>query len=465
MAPITKDSVYGSEIKDVTKLAWPIMLSMATTTVMDVTDTLMVGWLGTKELAAVGIATTVFLLCKSLFLGTFESIKILVAQAVGSGSMEKAKSFGLNSLFLLIPCSLLVFSLSFFSNEIFSFFGGPQDIQALAIEYFNIRTYAPIFWFTIIALSNFYQGIGDTKTPMIINIFVCILNIILDPIFIFGFGSLKGFGVAGSAIATELSFCLGSLIFLWLFKKKVGFSKSFDLNKVKKLFSLGWPSGIRWFVDMAGFTVFTALVARLGTNELAANQIGVKILCISILPAWGISEAACILVGHHSGASRMPMVKKSFLSALYLGLMAMGFLGVLFLIFKNPIVSMFQPTSDVKALALDLILAIAIYQFFETIQNTCAMSLNGLGNTRFPMILTLALNWGVMIPLSYLMGIYYGFGLKGMWFSLCISLVLLSIAFFTKLYKAMPKSKVPTHDNVIKDPIIIHTIGPEKSLS
>ncbi|HXW60193.1 MAG TPA: MATE family efflux transporter, partial [Myxococcota bacterium] len=360
MLPTPK--TYGSGIKDIIKLAWPIMLSMASFTIIDVTDTLMVSWLGAKELAGIGIATTVLFLLKAFFLGLFESVKILASQAMGAKDEKRAWILGYNGLYLAVPCAILVFALSFFAKEILAIFGGPADIQAIALEYFNIAIYASMLWFFTLPLSNFLQGIGDTKTPMFINVGICLINIVLDPILIYGFGPIPALGVKGSALATVMVTALGSLVFMRFFYRKSPQRMSLNVKSMRELFIMGWPSGARWFFDIASFTVFSALVARLGEVPMAANQIGQKIVCLAILPAWGIAEAACILTGYHTGRKRQDEVRRTFISGLLVTILLMASLALLLIGGQDVILGLFKLDASVLMLLQSLIFLVALFQ-------------------------------------------------------------------------------------------------------
>lgn len=430
-----KTNAYGSGVKDVATLAWPIMLSMASHTVMDVTDTLMVGWIGTTELAAIGVATTVLFLLMSFFMGLFEGVKVLTAQSLGAGESDRAFVYGFNGLYLVAPCAVIVILTGFLSPTIFRTFGGPEQIQSLAVTYFNIRVFAPMFWFVSLALTHFFQGLGDTKTPMRINILICALNVAINPIFIFGLGPVPAMGVAGSAIATVLSTAVGSAIFLHIFFKRSSGVKRFDRTAFSEVVRIGWPSGVRWFFDIAGYTMFTAIVARLGQIELAANQICVKIVCLSILPNWGIAEATCILTGHHFGAGRFEQVKRSFFSGLKVSCSFMLLIGIIFLTARPLIVGVFDPDARVYGLAISVMVVVAFFQFFESFQSTCSLALYGTGDTKFPMFASLLSSWFIMLPLAYLLGMKWGLGLVGMWIAATIHLTFLSLAVFLRFMR------------------------------
>lgn len=455
----------GSGIKDIAKLAWPIMLSMGSYTIMDATDTLMVGGLGMKELAAVGVATTVLFLLKSFFLGLFESVKILCAQSIGEKDANRASAFGYNGLYLAVPCALIVFILGFFDQEILTLFGGPEDIRGLALRFFRISIYASMLWFFSLPIANYLQGIGDTKTPMYINVFVCLLNLALQPLFIYGVGPIPAMGVEGSALATVIATGVGTVLFIWVFLRKNPRWEPFEKKIFSAILRLGWPSGVRWFFDIAGFTIFTAIVARLGEAALAANQICLKMACLAVLPAWGIAEATCILAGNHFGAKRYAELRRTFFSGLKVTIVLMLLLAVVIIGSKNVILNFLNPGDDVFALCGSLMVVVALFQLFEAIQNTCSLALAGTGDTRFPMVSSVLSSWVIMLPLAYFLGIVCDFGLLGMWSAAVVHLTLLSGVICGRfLNKRYLKGKPPYDERFTKNPGPSSPSGPNEPL-
>jgi MATE family multidrug resistance protein len=416
-------------LKEVASISWPLIVGMLSFTIMDVTDTLMVGWLGKSELAAVGMATTVQFLINSFFIGFFESVKILVAQATGAGQRDVAERAGWQGILLALPCGALVIALALFDQKIFELFGGPLSLQLIAREYFVIRVFASPFWFVLLALSSYYQGIGNTKLPMRINIFVCLLNIVLCLVLIFGFGPIPGYGVAGSAWATAISTAVGMAIILWHFVKNVQTPWGYAGSLVKRLINLGLPVGVRWLLDTGGWTFLIALIARLGETELAANQIAVKIMCLSILPVYGIAETACILTGQCTGAQDMVALKKSYWSCIQLAMMIMVSFGLVFLIMPGVLISAFQSDTDVIQLGAQVLMIIALFQILAAFSMVTAGALNGTGDTRFTMIMSVTTTWLLMVPSAYGFGIWSGYGVVGMWFALIMQELALSIAY------------------------------------
>ncbi|MEI6805198.1 MAG: MATE family efflux transporter [Myxococcaceae bacterium] len=405
-------------LKEVIHISWPLVIGMLSFTIMDFTDTLMVGQIGMSELAAVGMSTSVMFLINSFFIGFFESVKILVSQAIGANQKNMAKQAGCQGLFLAFPIGLLVVGLTYLSPVIFHFFGGPEHLQIMSEHYFGLRLWASPFWFVTLVLSSYYLGSGNMKLPMQVNIFMCVFNVIISQILIFGLWFIPAYGMDGSAYATVLSDVIGMLIILTLFIKDIGIEFKIHLNIIKKLLILGVPVGIRWLLDTGGWTFVIGMIARLGEAPLAANQIATKIMCLSLLPVYGISEAACILTGQCTGAQDFPALKRSYWATIQLSVGIMLVTSLAFILIPIPLVSIFQKDTQVIELACEILMLVGGYQILSAFSLVTSGALNGTGDTKFTMILLILSTWFVMVPSAYYFGVILDMGVFGMWLSL-----------------------------------------------
>lgn len=405
-------------LKEVIHVSWPLVISMFSFAIMDVTDTLMVGQIGTAELAAVGMSTSVMFLINSFFVGFFESVKILVSQAIGAKQTHMAKQAGSQGLFLAFPIGLVVIGLTFLSPFIFHFFGGPEHLQKMSQDYFSLRLWASPFWFVTLVLSSYYQGTGNMKLPMQINVFMCVFNILISQILIFGLGPIRAYGMNGSAYATVLSDFLGMLFILFRFIQTVGIEFKIRLKLIKKLWSLGLPVGVRWLLDTGGWTFVIGMIARLGETPLAANQIATKIMCLSLLPVYGISEAACILTGQCTGAQDFAALKRSYWSTIQISVGIMLLTGLVFLLIPMPLVSLFDKNTEVLKLSCEILMLVGCYQVLSAFSLVTSGALNGTGDTQFTMFILVFSTCFVMLPSAYYFGVILEMGVFGMWLSL-----------------------------------------------
>ncbi len=413
-------------VREVLHLSWPIVISMLSYTAMGVTDTLFVGWIGKTELGAVGLATIAIFLINAFFLGVLNGVKVVSAQAVGAGREGLARRAGWQGALLSVPFGVAVIALGALADPIFEQLGGTAGVRAFAIEYFRVRVFSAPFWYITMALCNALQGTGDTRTPMIVNIVVNGLNIVLDGVLIFGLGPFREMGVAGAALASVIACAVGMVLTVILYVRRNGFDLYPDRDLIASVLGLGLPIGIRFFLDVASWTLFTALLSWMGENELVANQIAINIIKLSFLPGYAISEAACILTGRYKGARDEVLIRRSFSSAIKVAVGVMAFFGFLFWVAPDLFLRCFQSDPAVLGIGRQLLFVAAFFQIFDAVAMVAVGALNGVGDTRYTMFVSVFAAWFILVPLTYLLGMVAGLGALGAWIGLTVEIVVLA---------------------------------------
>lgn len=419
---------YASgSVREVAHVAWPIVVSMLSYTAMGVVDTLFVGRLGKTELAAVGIATTAFFLVNALFLGTLRSVKVVSAQSTGADRDDRAVRAGWIGAVLAVPFGLAVLGLGFLGGPIFAALGGSPAVQVLAGEYFAIRAAGAGLWYGNMALCNYFQGTGDTRTPMAVNLVANGVNVAVDPLLIFGLGPVPALGVEGAALATIVAQCSGLVVVASLFVRSVGAEPEWSSDVAGEVLRLGAPMGVQGALGVGGFTAFTAMLARMGEAPLAAHQVAIKIVSVSFLPGNGLSQAASILVGQYVGAGEPSSARRSFRSAVGLGVAVMGACGVLFFAFPETLIRAFNDHPDVVEIGANLLWVGAVFQVFDAVAMITTGALNGAGDTRYTMWVNVSCTWLVLVPGAYLFGYVLSYGAVGAWMGLTAEILAIAI--------------------------------------
>lgn len=413
-------------LREIADVAWPIVVSMLSYTAMGVTDTLFVGWVGKMELAAVGIGTTAIYLVNSFLLGTLHGVKVVTAQATGAGHRDKAVVAAWQGALIAVPAGLLVVGLSLFSDPIFALLGGPPEVQAQAAQYFAVRVWAAPFWYVAIALNDYYQGTGDTRTPMRVNLVANGVNIVADAVLIFGLGPIPALGVQGAAGGTVLASIVGFAMVGRYFLRDVSHRPVWRPKVAAKVLELGLPIGVRYALGVGGFTMFTAILARLGANHLAAHQVAIKIVSISFLPGYGISEAATVLVGQYVGAGKRAVARLSYASSMKLGVGVMGVMAVVFMVAPELLVRAFTDDPEVIAIGSQLLRVGAVFQIFDAVAMVATGALNGTGDTRFTAMASVGASWFVMVPVAYVLAVPMGLGAVGAWLGITAEIIVLA---------------------------------------
>ena len=288
-------SIYTKEFSYNWKLASPVMLGMLGHTFVSFVDNIMVGQLGTAELAAVSLGNSFMFVAMSIGIGFSTAITPLIAEADSSNNFSKAKSTFKHGLFLCTIIGISMFLLLYFSKSILhsNFLDQPKEVVALAIPYLDLVAFSLIPLIIFQAFKQFSDGLSMTKYPMYATIIANIVNIILNYIFIFGKFGLPAYGIIGAAYGTLISRFI-MVIYLWFLLAKKERSKRFVTNikilvlestMLKKITSLGAPSAMQMFFEIVIFTAAIWLSGLLGKNPQAANQIALNLSSMTFMVA------------------------------------------------------------------------------------------------------------------------------------------------------------------------------------
>jgi len=290
------------------------------------------------------------------------------------------------------------------------------------LRYSRIRMSGAFFVLAMFAVSSFFRGIGDVRTPMIAAIVANVTNVVFDALLIFGLGPFPRLTAFGAGLATAIANVVG---FSWILTAFLRGSvdvyyasrheRPFRPPEMLRLLRVGLPMGAQFFLDMSSFTVFMAIVGRLGTDELAASQIGVQILSFSFMPASGISKAATTLVGQYIGASRKHLAERCGWTVLRMNLVYSLAVAAGFLLGGRSLISVFNSDPGVIAAGGSIIPMLALFQILDAGQMSYSGALQGAGDTTFTMIAYAASAWFIFVPASYLLAGKAGLGIVGAW--------------------------------------------------
>jgi MATE family multidrug resistance protein len=425
----------SGSLREVARVAWPIVVGMLSFTAMGLADTLFVGGLGTAAVAGVGLGAMAFYLLNGFFIGTIHGVKVVSAQATGAGDDARALRAAWAGIVLALPLGLAVLGVSVFGEEIFAWMGGSEETRAWANAYFRARVWGAAPAYVAVAICDLYQGRGDTRTPMAINLFANVSNIALDALLVFGLGPIPAMGVAGAGWATSLSWLLAMVLSLAVLWRREGLAPRLSWVTTREVARLGLPIGVNYWMGVSGFALFTSMIARMGDEALAAHQIVMRIVSVSFLPGHGIGEAACVLVGQAVGAGRLEDARRAFWSAASLGVMVMGGCGVLFFVAPRLLLGAFQAEGAVVELGVQLLTVAALFQLLDAVAMVASGALNGAGQTRFTMMASMVASWLVMLPSGYFFGVTLGWGAVGAWVGMSLELLALSVLLMARFQR------------------------------
>ncbi len=439
----------GSILKSLISLSFPIIFANLLQTAYQLTDTFWVGRLGSAAVAAVSISFPIIFLTNSLGGGLAMAGTILVAQYKGREDKQAVDHITSQTLLMDFLISAVVAVIGYLlSPFIIGLMGADKEVFTSAVSYIQISFIGLIFIFTFMVFQSLMRGVGDVKTPLYIVLGTVLLNLILDPLFIFGYGFVPAFGVAGAAVASIGTQGLAAVIGISILvrgKFHVQLHTNDlkpDFPLLKKMFRLGFPASVEQSARAMGMTVMTFLVATFGTLTLAAYGIGSRILSFVIIPALGLSIATSTLVGQNIGAGKIDRAEKiTRLSMLY-GFIVLTLVGVAMFIFSRQITAVFIPgeTETIESGALFLRIMALTFGFIGI-----QMSLNGLfrgsGNTMISMFLSIITLWMLRFPLAYLLSKHTTLNEVGLWMAFPIANVVAAVITIVWFLKGTWKKK------------------------
>ncbi len=459
----------GSILKSLIALSVPIIFANILQTAYQLTDTFWVGRLGTVAVAAVSISFPIIFLIISLGGGLAMAGTILVAQYKGKEDKKAVDHITSQTLLMVVLISVILAAIGYVLSPFFiSLMGAETNVFSNAVSYMKISFIGMIFMFTYMVFQSLMRGVGDVKTPMYIVLGTVLLNLILDPLFIFGYSFIPAFGVAGAAVATIGTQGLAAIMGIALLlkgKHKIQLHLS-DLRPdwilIKKMFKIGFPASIEQSTRALGMTVMTFLVATFGTLTLAAYGIGSRVLSFIIIPALGLSMATSTLVGQNIGAGKIERAEKITKLSALIGFIILTIVGIIMFLFAKQISAIFIPgeLETIRSSAL-FIKIMALTFGFIGIQ----MSLNGLfrgsGNTMISMILSIVSLWVLRFPLAYILSNHTPLAEIGLWIAFPSANIIAAIIAIVWFMKGTWKQKQITEEMKLTGETIRETIVEE----
>ena len=417
-------------------LAWPIAVQMLSYTTMGLVDALFVGQLGTTALAAVGLGSTVGLLVQAGGIGLVAGTRVAVCQAHGAAQTQRARRSAWSGLRLAATLGLIVPLACFGASPLLRLLGAEAQVLVTAVPWSQVRILAVPFFLCTAALSGWFQGRGNTRTPMVATLVANGVNILLDPILIFGFGPASGIGAVGAAAATVAGSACGLLVLALAGRRSLGHAPGWATEELRRTLALGLPIGLRRLLEVASYAVFAALLASVGEAALAAHIVVVRVVSVSFLPGHAVGEAASVLVGQAVGAGARLRARTAWLSATWVATAVMGSFAVIFVAVPELLLAGFSLQPEVLELASRLMLLAAAFQVMDAVAMVGLGALAGAGETRFTMVLGVAAAWLVKLPLGAGLVLGTGLGAAGAWWGLMAEIALVAVIVVFRVRRA-----------------------------
>ena len=421
-------------------IAVPIMLAQAGQVSVQLIDSIMVGHIGTTELAASSFANSVFIIGFVFGMGFTFGITPLVGQALGKNNDRRVGELLRNSFVVNTIITLILFILLLLLSYAMPYMGQPEEVVALAIPYYQIIVISMLPLLLFFTMKQFLEGLGKTKAATITTITVNIINIILNYLLIFGHFGFPELGLNGAGIATLISRILMPIAIIYWFYKSEHYVKyksylSITKVKIKDLLILFWyslPIGLQIIVEVIAFAAGGIMMGWIGEVALAAHQIALGIASFTFMIASGIGSATTIRVSHQLGAKLFIDLKRAGQASIHLAVAFMSMTAISFYFFRDYLPMMFTEDSDVIELASKLLLFAAAFQIVDAIQLISVSALRGLSDIRFALWISI-FSYGILaLGSSYLFAFVLNFGAEGIWVGYLIGLSFASLIFYSR---------------------------------
>ena len=430
------DLTEGRIADKLIRLALPIMGTSFINIGYNVVDMLWVGRAGSSAVAAVGTAGFYTWLALAFIAISRVGGEVKVAQSMGDHNLDETRAYIKAAIEINIMLAILFGAvLIIFNRPLIELFRlGDEHVTQQGSTYLIIVGLGMVFYFINPVFTAIFNGLGDSKTPFIINTTGLLVNIFLDPVLILGFGPVPSMGVAGAAIATITAQACATLIFIYKIAKKEGiyfkirYFKNIKLSYHKELFILGLPVAIQSGM-FTGFSMcIGVIVARWGPVAIAVQKVGNQIESIAYTTADGMASSVSAFVGQNYGAGKKDRIKSGYHISIRLLICWAALITIAFVFFPRQISVLFFHEEEVIRLSVDYLRIIGFSEIFLSVEMMTVGALSGLGRTQLCSLISVGLTV-IRIPLALVLS-NTALGLNGIWWALTLSTVSKGIIFY-----------------------------------
>ena len=438
----------GDPKKALIKLALPMIFALLLISINNIIDRIWIAGLGTDALAAIGLVAPIFMIIIGIGNGLGAGSNSLIARYIGSKEHEKASNSGLHSILIVLLVSLLIpiIILPFYDQIIYLM--GASSVIDYARDYGIIMIIGSFAFLFNLLFSSQLRAEGDMKKATFTMAAVDVLNIIMDPIFIY----MLNLGVKGAALATVLSSIFPTLVAVyWLFIKKNTFldyslkNFKYNFNYVKDILTVGIPASLEEFIiSLVNIILNSMFVIVAGTNIIAAFNITFTILQLGMMPCIAIGTSAITVAGVAYGAKEFDKVKTTCHYGIKISLVIASIITVLLIIFAPQVAILFtynQSNNEFYHLIIYVLRIVSVFLIITPIGGICAMIFQGMGKGTLSLTLTIVRELVFVVILSYTFGILLNFGVNGILFGLILGLAVGSIIALMVFELSMKKIK------------------------
>lgn len=432
----------GSINRALFMLSIPMILEMVMESLFSVIDILFVSRIGVEAVATVGLTESVVTLVYSISIGMSMGATAMVARRIGEGKREAAAVASVQAIFIGLLASAVIGVLGIvFAEHILRMMGGSDSLVENGAIYTRIVLGSNLAIMLLFLLNGIFRGAGDASLAMRALWLSNGINIVLDPVLIFGLGPFPELGLKGAAIATAIGRGTGVVFQLWLLLR--GSSKvhllrhhlKINLDIVRRLVKVSANGAFQFLISSASWIFLMRIIALFGDEAIAGYVIAIRLIIFTILPSWGLANAAATLVGQNLGAGHPDRAERSVWRAGLYNTIFMVSVSIVYMIWAPTIIAFFDTAPQVVEAGVMTLRIICLGYIFFAYGMVLSQAFNGAGDTRTPMLINIVCFWLLEIPLGYLLAVPLNLGLAGVCWAIAISetlLAVLSIVIFRK---------------------------------
>jgi len=422
------------------QLAWPVSISTSTVTLLTLANLFWIGQLGTQAVAALSLCSNLLFIVFGLANVVHTGALAVVARRMGEGDLTRAFQGLVHGVVLGLALGLLVGLGGWLAAPaIVHFFGAEAEVERIATSYLRIMLLGQIPMFAGMGLSAGYQAAGDTRTPMLVNVAVVLVNAVADPFLIFARGERfvagvdvgwLGLGPDGGALAAALCGLGGFLLLLAVsaaghrpLARPAERALALHWGELWQMARIGAPAAVSMAARPLSTFLLLKIIAGFGTAAIAAFGIAMRSFSVNWIPYSGIHVAVASLVGRSLGARRPQDARLVVWRGLVVTTVLGALYAVVYFLGAEPIVAAFDDEPAVLAAGVPFLQLMALSFLFSGPTIPLGSAMNGAGDTKPPMLIAFVVNWPVKLPLAWLLALPLGWGVNGVWTGMLVSLI------------------------------------------
>ncbi|CAD5278783.1 MULTISPECIES: MATE family efflux transporter [unclassified Imperialibacter] len=429
-----QDFTEGNLNKAIFLLSIPMIIEMSMESIFAVVDVFFVSKVSVNAVATVGLTESVMMIVYSVAVGLSMAATATVARRIGEKNAQAASVAAVQAVILGLSFALVIgLAGAFYAREILQMMGGSPELIAEGYGYTRWIFLGNVSLMLIFLINAIFRGAGDASIAMWALLLANTINCVLDPLFIFGFGPIPAMGVEGAAIATTTGRSIGVVFQVYhLFKGSSRIKITIQSLVVKwdilvNMIKVSVGGVGQFLIESASWIFLMRVMSLFGESALAGYTISFRVLVFTLMPSWGLANAAGTLVGQNLGALKPDRAETSVWRTALINVIFLGIVGAVFLIFAEEVIAIFTPDEAVVSFGKQSLQVICLGYVFFAYGMVLIQAFNGAGDTKTPSVINIFVFWIFQIPFAYWLAVTMEWGPSGVFWAIAVAHSLLAI--------------------------------------